>query len=437
MTTTEPAPSDSSPAAAKPSPPAEADEPRTNVFGLVAVVAFFGWVYLSWGWSGLLVVGSLFVMIFMHELGHYATAKWSGMKATEFFLGFGPRLWSFRRGETEYGLKALPLGAYVRIIGMNNLEEVDPADEHRTFRQQTYPKRLLVAVAGSAMHFVMAILLIYALLVGWGIRSDDTQWAVAGIAEDSTAAVMGLEEGDRVVSVDGVAVTTFDEMRQEIERRPGQPVELRVLRDGEVFSVTGTLGDADGAGRLGVLFRPSDLPLDRLDPLTAAPRAVTEFGSITKDATVAIARFFTPSGLSEFFGNLFDREEAATGGVDAGAGGGAGAAEGSGNGGENRVLSIFGAARIGTQLTDDGLAGLFLFMVMINVFVGVFNLLPMLPLDGGHVLVATYERLRSTSERRYHADVAKLLPLTYAVLAVLLSIGLVALWLDITDPVTL
>src|SRR5687768_18508845 len=97
-------------------------------------------------------------MIFLHELGHYLTAKWAGMKVTEFFVGFGPRIWSFRRGETEYGVKVLPLGGYCRIIGMNNLEPIAPEDEARTYRQQPFPQRLAVAVAGSFMHAVMAFM---------------------------------------------------------------------------------------------------------------------------------------------------------------------------------------------------------------------------------------------------------------------------------------
>jgi hypothetical protein len=107
-----------------------------------------------------IVILAILLMIFLHELGHYLAARWSGMKATEFFIGFGPKIWSFQRGETEFGLKAIPAGAYVRILGMNNLEEVDPADEPRTYRQQPFRARFNVAVAGSAMHFAVALLLL-------------------------------------------------------------------------------------------------------------------------------------------------------------------------------------------------------------------------------------------------------------------------------------
>ena len=128
---------------------------------MAAVVALF----LAAGLSALLVViVAIIVMVMVHELGHFATAKWSRMKVTEYFVGFGPRLWSIRRGETEYGVKAIPAGGYVRILGMTNLEEIDPADEAGTYRQQPFHKRIIVASAGSFMHFVMAFLLAYAAL---------------------------------------------------------------------------------------------------------------------------------------------------------------------------------------------------------------------------------------------------------------------------------
>ena len=115
---------------------------------------------IVWGWPLLVMILGIVVMIFLHELGHFVTAKWSGMKVTEFFIGFGPRIWSFQRGETEYGLKVIPAGAYVRIIGMNNLDEVDPADEPRTYRQQSFPKRLLVVCAGSLCTSLQAFVLL-------------------------------------------------------------------------------------------------------------------------------------------------------------------------------------------------------------------------------------------------------------------------------------
>lgn len=149
--------------------PGEAESYKTGGVRLALLVGALAAIGVFHGWAWVAIIFGIVVMIFLHELGHYATAKWSGMKVTEFFIGFGPRIWSFRRGETEYGLKVLPLGAYVRIIGMNNLDEADPEDEPRTYRQQSFPKRLLVVSAGSIMHMVQAFVILVILLSVTGV----------------------------------------------------------------------------------------------------------------------------------------------------------------------------------------------------------------------------------------------------------------------------
>ena len=114
-----------------------------------------------------LIVGLVFTVM-LHEAGHMIVAKRSGMKVTEFFVGFGPRIWSFRRGETEYGIKAIPAGGYVRIIGMNSIEEVDPEDEPRTYRAASFPKRLATILAGIGVNLLIAFVLIFLVLVRVG-----------------------------------------------------------------------------------------------------------------------------------------------------------------------------------------------------------------------------------------------------------------------------
>ena len=162
-----------------PTPEAEYREPKGSVVQLVAVVAaILAVAMLTHSLDLLIVIVAIIAMVMIHELGHFATAKWSHMKVTEYFLGFGPRLWSFRRGETEYGVKAIPLGGYVKIIGMTNTEEVDPADEPRTYRQQPFRNRLMVALAGSFMHFVMAFILLWCIVVFIGQSQGNT--TVAG-----------------------------------------------------------------------------------------------------------------------------------------------------------------------------------------------------------------------------------------------------------------
>ena len=143
--------------------PSEA--PGGGVRGLVtglAILALIAWLAVANLWMFVFLIGIL-VSVFLHETGHYLTARATGMKVTQFFIGFGPRVWSFQRGETEYGVRVLPLGAFVRIIGMNNLDEVDPADEARTYRQKSYPRRMLVISAGSMMHICIAAVLFFAV----------------------------------------------------------------------------------------------------------------------------------------------------------------------------------------------------------------------------------------------------------------------------------
>ena len=137
---------------------------RDQSFKLLLLFGAFLSLALLGGFSAVVVVISIVLIFFFHELGHYLVARMSGMQVTEFFIGFGPRIFSFHRGETEYGLKAIPAGAYVRVTGMNNLEDVDPALENRTYRAQTYPKRLALTLAGSATHFLLALFLLIVIL---------------------------------------------------------------------------------------------------------------------------------------------------------------------------------------------------------------------------------------------------------------------------------
>ncbi len=390
-------------------------------------IAFGLWV----GLPTLAIVLAIIVMIFLHELGHYLTAKAAGMKVTEFFIGFGPRLWSFRRGETEYGLKAIPAGAYVRVIGMSNLEEIDPADESRTYRQQPYWRRLSVAVAGSAMHFIIALVLFFVFLVGFGLPREDL-WTVRAVTADSPAAEAGLQVGDDIVEVDGRAFEDFDGLSEYLRDRPGERVELLVERDGGTRTLAATLAEenpstGEDVGFLGI---GPEVPTVAEGPLRAVPDAFSLTGETMWNSTRGLVAFFSPSGISGYAETLADSTQ--TGGED---GGDAVDARGDRvTEDDNRVISILGAVRFASDL---GFGEVIAFLAAINIFIGVFNLVPRLPLDGGHVAIATYERIRSRKGRPYHADVAKLMPLTYAVVLVLIVVGVTSLYLDIADPVTL
>ena len=196
---------------------------------LVALVVLLG---VKQGLSMLIVVAAIVVMIFLHELGHYVMAKRAGMLVTEFFLGFGPRIWSFRRGETEYGLKAIPAGAYVKIIGMSNMEEVDPALESRTYRQKSFSQRVGVAVAGSTMHFLIAFVLLFIQFAFIGDPTTD-RWAIGDITPGSAAAQAGLQEGDEIRSLDGNQVGSFDSFRSVVAASDPGEIDMVVVRDGQ------------------------------------------------------------------------------------------------------------------------------------------------------------------------------------------------------------
>jgi membrane-associated protease RseP (regulator of RpoE activity) len=412
------------------------------LLGALAALGFLG------GWIYVWVILGVVVMIFLHELGHFVTAKWSGMKVTEFFLSFGPRIWSFRRGETEYGVKAIPAGAYVRIVGMNNLDEVDPADEPRTYRQQSFPKRLLVVSAGSIMHFIQAwILLVLAIGVfgvpGGSISDPDggdaDYWSIAQVTADAPAEAAGFRDGDRILRVDGEPVSEFgdDGLAGAVGQHDvGDELAFTVERDGQERTIDAELGprprDVEG-GRPGSPFlgvRSSiEYSSEAVGLGDAIVRSPGEMAGFVGDSVVAIGDFFSPSGLGNYADNVSD-----------GANESNQPSSGSSSGGEddsNRMVSIVGAVRLAAEVSEQGIGMLLIFFFSINVFIGLLNMVPLPPLDGGHAAVAIYERIRSRRGRRYQVDMAKLLPLTYVVVLGLMLLGVTAIYLDVVNPINL
>src|SRR5680860_273833 len=210
-----------------------------GVVGFVALIAVLGLFSIWW----LVFVVGVLIAIFLHETGHFVTARWTGMKATQFFIGFGPRLWSFRRGETEYGVRALPLGAFVRIIGMNNMDEVEPGDEDRTYRSKSYPKRLLVISAGSIMHMLIAIALLFVVYVADGEIVERDGAEIGVVEEAGPAATAGLRSGDVVVAIDGEPVDGSADLGRLVQSGdPGTALDFEVLRGDQVVTIPITLG---------------------------------------------------------------------------------------------------------------------------------------------------------------------------------------------------
>jgi membrane-associated protease RseP (regulator of RpoE activity) len=413
---------------------------------LAVVVAAIVALALTTGHGDLLIVIlAIVAMIMLHELGHFATAKWAGMKVTEYFLGFGPRLWSVRRGETEYGIKAIPAGGYVKILGMTNLEPVPAEDEARTYRQAPFWRRFSVAVAGSTMHFILAFVLLWSVfaLVGTPTTNEVVVTSLSRAPHGTTPAQRaGLEPGDVVVSVDGHTITSFGQLSSEIKGSANRTLTVVVDRNGHDLTLHVTPVPASslaGApsnpalskapigsqGEVGIgLGSQLGPPLVRSNPISAVAQGGSEFGHIVSSSIVGLGQIFSPHGISSYVGQLVSPPAGST--ISKGQ-----AAPPADN---NRLMSIVGAARIATQAAHAGTGDLLLVLADINIFIGIVNLFPLLPLDGGHVVIAVYERLRSRRGRHYHADAAKLLPATYAMFIFLIIVGVSAFYLDIAHP---
>jgi membrane-associated protease RseP (regulator of RpoE activity) len=414
--------------------PERVKSPRRAVLELAVVIAVIVAVAAAAGAVDLLVVVvCLIVMVMVHEAGHLLAAKRGGMKVTEYFLGFGPRLWSFRRGETEYGVKAFPIGGYVKIPGMTNLEEVDPADEARTYRQQPFHARLLVAVAGSAMHFLMAFVLLFALLTFVGVpNGNQVQIQAVGPVggRAGPAEVAGIRPGDVVVSVDGKAIDgRVDDLMSAIKNHPDQPVTVVVDRGGATKTLTVTPADGrvdreagvvapKGTAPFGIIGVTLGSPNQRYTPVHALASTGSGLAHITWGSVVGVAHLFSPSSVAQRFDEVSSAKAANQAAADG-----------------TRVTSIYGAGRVAVQAVQAGVGDLLLILISINIFVGIFNLFPMLPLDGGHVAIAVYEKIRTGRKRvSYHADVAKLMPFTYMMLLFLGVLFATSLLTDILHP---
>ena len=428
---------------------------------LLAVLAFIG---VTSPWLLVMIVAVL-VMITLHELGHYLTAKRAGMKVTEFFLGFGPKIWSIRRGETEYGIKVIPAGAYVKIPGMVNIDEVPPEDEARTYRQKSFGARVSVAVAGSAMHFLLALVLLYvsAVFVGQPADAFSTEAkspppVVERIYTGSGADDAGLQPGDRIRSVDGTPTPTGDALREAAVPHYGETVPVTFVRDGQVQTADVTLGayrytasDGSIGSSCGLGISMAEAPDETVGPIQGLVKAPQQFAQIFQISVKGLGSFFSPSGISSFGSQVGsareDRKEAKETNASAAQQScaekaAAIAKESSGSAttapaGENRILSIYGLVRLGSSVGGVDPGALFTLFALINIFIGIFNLIPLLPFDGGHVAIAVYENIQEKRlhRRRYFADVTRLLPLTYGVVLVLGLIFVSSLYLDVVNPI--
>jgi membrane-associated protease RseP (regulator of RpoE activity) len=409
--------------------PEAPENSRRNVAILLFTVAAIVLVASLTNWLGaLVVITALFAIIMLHEFGHFVMAKRAGMKVTEFFIGFGPRLWSVRKGETEYGVKALPLGGYVRIIGMSNLETVAPEDEPRSYRQQPFGARLGVAVAGSTVHMILAFVLFWATLTFVGLPDKPVN-TIRTFTADSAAQAAGLHKGDKIVGVDGHVFGNVEDFRSYVATKAGVPVEVLVDRGGRRLTVTvtphETLENGKKVGRFGYLLTWTT---KHYGPVAALGRSAQGVGDGVVASVKALGGFFAPHSLQSYSNTLSNPTKSPGGATSSGG-------SGSGSDGGLRFLSPLGIGQVADQAANAGVRAVLTLLISINLFVGVFNMFPLLPLDGGHVVIAVYERIRSRRGRRYFADVRKMLPYSAALVMVLGFILVTSVYLDVRQPV--
>ncbi len=420
--------------------------------------------------------------IALHEIGHLVPAKLFGVKVTEYMVGFGPTLWSRRKGETTYGLKAIPVGGYIRMVGMlpppkdapegtarslttgrvgtliqqareQALEEIAPGDENRVFYKLPVYKRVIIMMAGPLMNLLIAVALFGAVLVGIGLPEPSTQVNSVVACAPSTAnptgaasaegtcpdgptpaAAAGLQPGDVITSLNGVPATSWDELSEQIRISPPGPAVLGIDRDGvgqtvplDIIEITRPVFDADGqptgetvtTGFLGV--RPE---FDYIaQPWSAVPEQMWD---LTERSAVALVSL--PVRLYELVTDTLI-------------------------GGEERSIdspvSVVGASRLGGDIvasgeTAEAKIAIFLSLAAsLNLFLFLFNLLPILPLDGGHVAGALYEGARRRIARIRGkpdpgpVDVARMLPVAYAVAMVLIVMGGIVIFADLWRPLSL
>lgn len=387
-------------------------------------------------------VVALLASVMLHEAGHLLTAKRFGMKATQYFVGFGPTLWSTRRGETEYGVKAIPLGGFVKIVGYTPLEEIDAADRSRAFYRQPASRRAVVIGAGIVANFLFAFLLLMVMAMTIGVREPGTVTSTvdevtpcvpagARVAcgegrPPSPAARAGLRAGDRVIAFDGTPVADWDDLTRAIDRaEPGRTVRLVVRRPGaeQPLTLPVKLANVDGEPFVGMSAKVVGGGYERTGPLNAAVFAAGGIGRIL--AAVGEVAVDVPSAIPK----LFSPERESTPG--------------------GQVGSVVGATDVSGQIfasdtsARDKIALFLSLVVSLNIFLGALNVLPLLPLDGGHLAVVGYERARAGFNRIRGrpdpgtVDMTKLLPLTYLVVLLLVGFGVLLILADLFNPLQL
>nr|WP_197686406.1 site-2 protease family protein [Actinoplanes derwentensis] len=375
----------------------------------------------------LFVVG-LCLSLSIHEAGHLLTARAFGLRVRRFFVGRGPTVFSFRRGHTEYGLKALPIGGFCEIAGMTTLDDLTPDENARAMWRQPWWKRTAVMAAGPLTHVLLAAAILYAMAVSTGLpnlnpATEPVLSATSCVGAVCPAADAGLRPGDRITAVAGTTTPLWADVLTAV-RAAGGPTAVTVRRGAETLTLTVDVarvthpGTTREVGMIGATATPPPA-YQKFGPGEAAGATVTFTGELLHRATTQLIAF--PQRIPALLATIGGAERTA-----------------------DTPISMVGATRLGGEAAERGLWEVFLLlMASLNLFMAVFNLLPLLPLDGGHLMVIWYERLRDTVRRLRGRpavgpiDFTRLYPVTMTLVLIGGAIMLLTITADVVNPVRL
>jgi len=399
---------------------------------------------------------AILVSVALHECGHMWVARATGMKVRRYFVGFGPTLWSTMRpnklGSTEYGIKAIPLGGFCDIAGMTAAEDLRPEDQPYAMYRQKVWKRVAVLFAGPAMNFVIGLVLIYGIAVVWGlpqlrppttavvgettcVKPEVIKGELGSCTGMGPASAAGIQAGDVVVKVGTSEVKTFEEMVAAVQKASGPtPFVLERTQAGTTTTIDTTVdvattkrwvakpggGQPTGPSDVGAIgITAAQFGPTHYSPLTAVPATFTFTGELGVELVKSLAAIPTKVGALVH-------------------------AIGGGERDPETPISVVGASIIGGDTVDHGLwVAFWFFLAQLNFVLGVINLVPLLPFDGGHIAVAVYEKLRNMVRGARGlvpggpVDYGRLMPATYVVLVVVVGYMALTVTADLINPIRL